>query len=86
MEWNLMAVAAFVLFFIYDWNSIHRKNRVVQRFFGLGTAVLAVSAVGCLIQQKEKYHMGSLADCCFSGCFSAGCGIAGLYFIFCDSI
>ena len=45
MEWNLMAVAAFVLFFIYDWNSIHRKNRVVQRFFGLGTAVLAVSAV-----------------------------------------
>ena len=54
MEWNLMAVAAFVLFFIYDWNSIHRKNRVVQRFFGLGTAVLAVSAVGCLIQQKRN--------------------------------
>ena len=46
MKWNLMAVAAFVLFFIYDWNSIHRKNRVVQRFFGLGTAVLIVSAVG----------------------------------------
>ena len=54
MEWNLMAVAAFVLFFIYDWNSIHLKNRVVQRFFGLGTAVLAVSAVGCLIQQKRN--------------------------------
>ena len=83
MEWNLMAVAAFVLFFIYDWNSIHRKNRVVQRFFGLGTAVLAVSAVGCLIQQKRNI---TWADCCFSGCFSAGCGIAGLYFIFCDSI
>ena len=54
MNWNMLAIAAFLLFFVYDWNSIRWKNQIVQRFFGLGTGILAVSAVGSMIQQRRQ--------------------------------
>lgn len=75
MEWNLMAVAAFVLFFAYDWNSIHRKNGVVQRFFGLGTAMLVVSTAGCMMQQKRNITWGVWQTAIFLAAFLLAVGL-----------
>lgn len=41
----ILGIAAFVLFFIYDVNSVTWKNAVIHRFFAVGAVLLALSSV-----------------------------------------
>lgn len=40
----VLGICAFGLFFVYDVNSFTHKNRFLHRFFGIGMAMLLVSA------------------------------------------
>ena len=42
---------AFVLYFVYDVNSVRLQNRLLHSFFALGTLLLVASTIGCLITQ-----------------------------------
>ena len=42
---------AFILYIVYDVNSVLPKNRFLHSFFTLGTLLLAVSTIGCFIAQ-----------------------------------
>ena len=52
----ILGLTAFVLYFLYDINSITRQNRLVHAFFGVGTALLGVSAVLDLTAEKEGWQ------------------------------
>ena len=54
MVWMGIAVIAFILFFIYDWNSISWNNRALQKLFAAGCVLLVSATVGVLIQQKTQ--------------------------------
>lgn len=54
MDWIKMAVIAFVLFFLYDWNSISWNNRILQKFFMTGSVLLVVATAGVLLGQKGQ--------------------------------
>ncbi len=40
-----LGIMAFILFFIYDVNSVSKKNAVIHRFFAVGAVLLAASSV-----------------------------------------
>lgn len=44
---------AFVLYAVYDVNSVLWKSRFFRGFFALGTGLLAVSTIGCFVSQWE---------------------------------
>ena len=46
MEWT--GCAGFLCYFLYDINSITWKNKLLQRFFLLGTLLVAFSSVGII--------------------------------------
>ena len=48
---------AFVLYILYDVNSVLLKNRFLHSFFALGTVFLAVSTAGCFFNQWESCLM-----------------------------
>lgn len=58
MIWTGMAAAAFILFFVYDWNSIHWRNSVIQKFFAMGSILLVCSAAGVLVTEKNRFLWG----------------------------
>ena len=41
----ILGSAGFLLYFIYDINSIKKKNTFLQKFFALGTVLVALSLV-----------------------------------------
>lgn len=55
MEAVLIGSAGFILYFLYDINSVTRKNKVVQKFFALGSVLVTGSAV---LEMKEFWKMG----------------------------
>ena len=46
VEWT--GCAGFLCYFLYDINSITWKNKLLQRFFLLGTLLVAFSSVGII--------------------------------------
>ena len=57
MPFLIGACLAFALFFVYDVNSVLWKNRFLHSFFALGTQLLAVCTLGCLVSQWEDCLM-----------------------------
>lgn len=39
----ILGITAYILYFIYDYNSVTVKNRILQKFFLLGTVLLTIS-------------------------------------------
>ena len=46
MFYEIMGIAAFVLYFLYDVNSVLWKNKILNTFFFAGTGILLIAAVG----------------------------------------
>lgn len=44
---------AFLIYIVYDVNSVLLKNQFLHSFFALGTLLLTVSTIGCFINQWE---------------------------------
>lgn len=49
MLYGVCGFAAFVLYILYDINSVLWKKRILHSFFGIGTGIIAVSTAFCLI-------------------------------------
>ena len=54
MPFLVGACLAFVLYGIYDINSVLWKSRFLHSFFALGTLLLALCTLGCLVSQWEE--------------------------------
>ena len=49
MRMILLGTVGFVLYFVYDINSIKMKNTILQQFFGVGSLCLVIATVGTMI-------------------------------------
>lgn len=74
----ILGLAAFVLFFLYDWNRVYWKKRWMKGFFLAGNLLLAFVALGLI---REGLAAGGYALCWLGAgaCFLAGL-IYTLYF------
>lgn len=43
MQQIILGSAGFLLYFIYDINSVRKQNRLLQKFFAMGTMLVALS-------------------------------------------
>ena len=48
---------AYVLYIVYDVNSVLLKKRFLHSFFAFGTLLLAVSTIGCFVSQWDSCLM-----------------------------
>ena len=75
----ILGSAGFLLYFIYDINSIKKKNTFFQKFFAWGTVLVALALVGAVPAQNRKNNWiwnRSLVFPCTSY----------IYLIFCPSL
>ncbi len=49
---------SFILFFLYDYNSVTWKNPVIHRFFLMGSVILLISTISMLFQFRESMWRG----------------------------
>ena len=81
VEWT--GCAGFLCYFLYDINSITWKNKLLQRFFLLGTLLVAFSSVGIIADGFEE----AAAVC---GVFRNICIVFfrtnGVYSVFCITV
>lgn len=58
----ILGFAAYLLYFIYDYNSVTHKNRVLKKFFLLGTLLLVA---GIWVELKRfEYKVGVVSVLC----------------------
>lgn len=69
----LLGTAGFVLYYIYDVNSIRWKNVFLQKFFAVGSILVVVSALAEFGTAWREYHQ--------SKGIVLGCGIGALFFL-----
>ena len=55
-------LAAFGLYALYDINSVLWKKRILHFFFGVGSAILVVSTVFCLVSAYGTYSIRWMQD------------------------
>lgn len=70
--WSV-GTAGFLLYFIYDVNSIKWNNRILQKFFGAGSLCVVLSTIWALTSGPGSGGMGGAAGICF--------GIMGFLFL-----
>ena len=46
----ILGSTGFILYFIYDINSVRMKNAVLQKFFAVGSILVVVSLIAELMQ------------------------------------
>ena len=58
----ILGSAGFLLYFIYDINSIKKKNAFLQKFFALGTVLVALSLIMelWLLWGQCQHRIGSM--------------------------
>lgn len=54
MVYIILGVFAFFLFIVYDFNSIILKNKIINRFFFFGIALLGMSTIGLIFDAIKK--------------------------------
>lgn len=74
----LLGISAYILYFIYDYNSVTRKNRILQKFFLMGTILLTAGIV--LEMVRCGYAVNAVTIFCTIG--AIGFGIALIYTLF----
>lgn len=57
MNAYLLGFVGFFFYFIYDINSIKWKNRVLQKFFGLGSVLVVISTIWAMTE-AQNYRQG----------------------------
>lgn len=60
MSWIIIGIIAFLLFIIYDVNSLRWQNAFLHKFFAAGFALLAFSTIGIFAYHqriRENWHM-----------------------------
>lgn len=67
---KVVGSAGFLLYFLYDINSITKKNPLVQKFFGAGTVLVGISTVGIFAEGWENM-LRSPARAIFFGILAA---------------
>lgn len=67
MIYHILGTLAFVLFFIYDWNSITWKNKLIHSFFGVGFLLLLISTGGMLLFLMPKIDFDLYSLVIFGG-------------------
>ncbi len=74
----ILGSAGFLLYFIYDINSIKKKNAFLQKFFALGTVLVALSLIMelWLLWGQCQHRIGSMLG------FGIGELWASLYFLY----
>lgn len=69
----VLGTAGFILYFIYDINSIRKKNAFLQKFFALGSILVVVSTIAAFWSAWGQHHrsVGTVI----------GFGIGALFFL-----
>ena len=82
----ILGSAGFLLYFIYDINSIKKKNTFFQKFFALGTVLVALSLVMelWLSWGQCQHRIGRIIGCGTGAlCFLT---LLNIYLVFCPSL
>lgn len=61
MLYIILGSVSFLLFFLYDYNSIAWKNPLIHRFFFIGSVILLTVTVAMLLQFQEVLRTGIIA-------------------------
>lgn len=56
----IFGTSAFIMYFIYDYNSIHMKNKFLKSFFLLGTLFLAITTIYVLVISFNNKNIAML--------------------------
>lgn len=67
----ILGLSAYLLYFIYDYNSITRKNRILQKFFLLGTLILTGSIVFEMTRCTFEFNAVTVFSVIGAVCFFA---------------
>lgn len=67
MIWGTLGTLSFLLFFIYDINSVRGKNKFLHYLFGIGCSLLLISTVGLIIQNFSLTAIKEIKSAIFIG-------------------
>ena len=76
----VVGLIAFLLYFIYDYNTIHKNNRFIKSFFLIGTLLLIGSTVYTTIKYFENSNMHLILGCSILGGLFLGLLVYTLFF------
>ncbi|MDO4545348.1 MAG: hypothetical protein Q4C25_04260 [Bacillota bacterium] len=62
MWYGILGIIAFVLYFLYDINSVRWKNRILNCSFFLGTAMLVIATAGIILVSRGDERLIPMAD------------------------
>lgn len=65
MEYIILGIIGFFLFFLYDWNSIAGNYRFPKLFFGAGCLCVSCSSAGLVIRAVGTAGIGVIRGCVF---------------------
>lgn len=67
MIWGILGTLSFLLFFIYDINSVRNRNKFLHSLFGIGCSLLLISTSGLVIQNFSLEVIRQIKSLIFIG-------------------